>query len=717
MPKRKYHRKIYQKPKKWGLFFISEFFKFRNKNLFFVFKLLLASFSLFFFGSLFLFIYYGKDLPRPEKFTEKELAQSTKIFDRTGNFLLYEIYGEEKRTWVSLEKMPDYLKRAVITTEDKNFYNHRGLDFRAVIRAVLVDLKLGKPVQGASTITQQLIRSSFLSREKTLGRKTREIILTLELSRRYSRDQVLEWYLNQIPFGSNAYGVEAASQTFFKKPVSEISLAQAAALTALIRAPTYLSPYGEHKQELLERKDYILEKMFEGGHLSKEAAEGAKKEKLEFADVLQPIKAPHFVMYVKNYLVKKYGEEALKTKGFRAYTSLDWELQELAETAVKKGAERNLKYGAYNAALAAISPKTGEVLSLVGSADWYASNSYPAECQTKKNCLFEPKFDIATMGERQPGSAFKPFVYAKAFEKGYTPETILWDAETNFGDFGGKPYIPKNYDEKFRGPVTLRNALAQSLNVPSVKVLYLAGVKESIELSQKMGITTLNRPEGRYGLSLVLGGGEVKLLDMVSAYGVFAADGLRNPPVFVLKIIAPDGTVVEKNEKTPKRVLESETARLVNNVLSDNDARTPIFGPRSYLYFETYEVAAKTGTTQGYRDAWTVGYTPSIAAGVWAGNNDNSEPKIKKPGVSLAGSIWKDFMETALSRYQKESFVLPSKILTSKPVLNGVAENPAHSILHYVKKEDPQGPPPENPFDDPQYGPWENGIKDWLSGN
>ncbi len=700
MPKRRYYRKIYPGRRK------------KNKAVF-VLKLFAFCFLLFAFCSLFLFIYYVKDLPRPEIFTEKELDQSTKIFDRTGTVLLYEIYGEEKRTWVGLDKIPDYFKKAVIATEDKNFYQHPGVDIKGLIRAVLTDLKLGKPAQGGSTIVQQLIRSSFLSREKTLGRKTREIILTLEMSRRYTKDQILEWYLNQIPFGSNAYGAEAASQTFFGKSVSDISLAEAASLTAVIQSPSHLSPYGKNKQEMLVRKDYVLKIMAEEGYINKEEAEAAKKEELKFSEILQPINAPHFVFKVRDYLIKKYGKDTLEKKGFRVYTTLDWELQKTAEEAVKEGAKRNLKYGVYNAALVAITPKTGEVISLVGSADWYATSSEPEGCQSQKNCRFEPKFDIATLGERQPGSAFKPFVYAAAFEKGYTSETVVWDVKTNFGDFGGKPYIPQNYDKKFRGPISLRNALSQSLNIPSVKVLYLAGLKESIETAKKMGITTLNQPEGFYGLALVLGGGEVKLLDITSAYSVFATEGLQSPPVFILKITDPGGNIIEENKKTQKRVLDSEIARLINNILSDNEARTPIFGPVSSLYFENYSVAAKTGTTQDYKDAWTIGYTPSIAVGVWAGNNDNSEPKTKKAGVNTAGPIWRKFIETALLKYQKEDFIAPNKILTSKPVLNGVVENPPHSILHYVKKEDPQGETPLNPYNDPQYSMWEWGIKNW----
>jgi penicillin-binding protein 1A len=663
MPKRKYYRKIY--PKK-------SFFSHNKKRLFFTFlKILFFTFLSLSLSAISLFLYYAKDFPRPERFTERQLFQSTKIYDRSGEVLLYEIYGEEKRTVISLEKIPDYLKKAVIATEDANFYRHFGVDPRGIVRAILSDLKIGKPLYGGSTIPQQLIRSTFLTTQKTAERKTREIVLALELDRRYSKDQILEWYLNQIPFGQNAYGVEAASQTYFKKPVSEISLAEAAVLTALIKAPSYLSPYGEHKNELLERKDYVLDRMESLGFISHEDGERVKKEEIKFAEVLQPIKAPHFVFYIKDYLESKYGEDFLKERGLKVYTSLDWELQEIAEKAVKEGAKNNEKYKAFNTSLVAIDPKTGQVLAMVGSKDFFGS-PYPEGCIPGKNCLFEPQPNVTLLG-RQPGSAFKPFVYATAFKKGFDDKYIVIDEQTNFGNWGGEDYIPQNYDGKFRGPVTLRQALAQSLNVPSVKVLlnladseevFRSGEKpDSIKTAEDFGITTLKPP---YGPSIVLGGWEVKLLEMVSAYGVFAQDGLRLPLVSVIKIMDSNGNIIEENRKDPKRVLDAEVARLINNILSDNEARTPIFGPRSPLYFEQFEVAAKTGTTEKFRDGWIIGYTPSIVAGVWTGNNDGS-PMLKEPGVVLAGPIWRAFMEKALLKFPKENFPKPLEVKSETP--------------------------------------------------
>ena len=654
MAERKYYRETYSKKK---------------KKKFFIFKLLASCFLFFVFFFLFLFIYYAKDFPRPEKFNERQLAQSTKIYDRSGEVLLYEIYGEEKRTKVPLEIMPKHLQQAVLAAEDANFYSHFGIDLKGIARSILINFKIMKPVYGGSTIPQQLIRSTFLSSKKTVERKTREIVLAIELDRRYPKDQILEWYLNQVPFGQNTYGVEAASQTYFKKSVSEISVAEAAILAALIQAPSRLSPYGENKDNLLNRKNYILARMVKKGYLSEENKIEELKKELNFAKILQPIRAPHFTLWIKEYLEKKYGEDFLIEKGLRVYTSLDWELQEWAEKIVKEGVEKNKKSNAYNASFAAIDPKTGQILTIVGSADWYASNSYPEGCETsKQGCLFEPKYNVAVLGLRQPGSAFKPFVYATAFKKGFNGETVVIDEETNFGTWGGKEYIPQNYDNKFHGEITLREALSQSINVASVKVLldladspeaFQFGKKpDSVKTARDMGIATLKPP---YGPSIVLGGWEVKLLEMVSAYGVFAADGLRTEPVAILRIEDSVGNIIEENKKNQKRVLEKEPARIINDILSDNEARIPMFGARSPLYFEGYQVAAKTGTTQNWRDAWTIGYTPSIVAGIWVGNNNDS-PMSKKPGSMLAAPTWHKFMEKALLKFPKENFETPKPI-------------------------------------------------------
>ena len=462
-----------------------------------------------------------------------------------------------------------------------------------------------------------------------------------------------------------------------------------------------MSPYGGNLAELLARKDYVLDRMVKTKRIPKERSEDAKKEVLKFADTRHDIKAPHFIMYVKQYLEENYSDYFIKEKGLRVYTSLDWELQDFAEKTLSEAVKQNKKFNAHNAALVAINPRNGEVLSLVGSADWSA-DSYPEDCAPGLSCQFEPKVNTAMYGlGRQPGSAFKPFAYAAAFEKGLTPEMPIWDVPTEFNpdcDASAKEekdqyvldcYHPTNYKDIFRGQTTLRNALAQSVNVPSVKVLYLAGINKTINLAKEMGITTLDKPASWYGLSLVLGGGEVRLLDMVSAYGAFATEGYSVPPVFILKITDSQGNIIEENSKTPKRALDAQTARTINDVLSDNAARIPMFGVYSPLNFYDRQVAVKTGTTQDYRDAWAVGYTPSVAAGVWAGNNDNS-PIDQKPGAMLAAPIWRAFLEKALEKYPSGNFTKPEPT--------------------------PVGEPPEPlPEFDPQSQNWEQAIQSWLN--
>ena len=653
MPKRNLKRQIYREEK-------------RKKKLFFFLRLGLFAFCFFIFMGLAAFIFYAKDLPRPEKFTEKQVIQSTKIYDRTGQVLLYEIYGEEKRTLVPLETIPQYLKDAVIATEDADFYNHLGIDFKGILRSVLINLKLQKPSVGGSTIPQQLIRSTFFTTEKTAERKTREIVLALELDRRYSKDQILGWYLNQVPFGSNAYGAEAASQTFFNKPVSEASLEEAAVLAALIQAPSYYSPFGDNLEDLLARKDYVLDRMAQAGYIRENEALEAKTKEIAFVESPVQIKAPYFTLWIKSQLIEKYGEEFLRKNGLRVYTSLDWTIQQEAERALKEGVERNAAFNARNGGLVAIDPNKGEVLAMsVGTGNYYAE-PFPEGCQTGVDCLFDPKFNVAVGTKnnpgRQPGSAFKPFVYVTAFKKGANASTTIVDEETNFGLWGGDDYIPQNYDGKFRGEITLRNSLAQSINVPAVKVLLeIADSPEifrsgndpdSIKTAKDFGLTTLNPP---YGPSIVLGGWEVKLIEMVSAYGVFAAEGMRTPIVSILKIEDSNGNVLEENKKSARRVIEKEPVVIINDILSDNEARAPMFGSNSNLYFKDYEVAAKTGTTQDYKDAWAIGYTPSIVAGVWVGNN-NGASMTQKPAVSLAGPLFHDFLSSVLPLLPQKEF-------------------------------------------------------------
>jgi 1A family penicillin-binding protein len=674
---------------------------------------------------LLLFIYYTYDLPRPEKFTEARFIQSTKIYDRTGKTLLYDIYGEEKREIVSFEKISDNLKHAVIADEDARFYEHGGIDIQGILRAILVDIMSGSKSQGGSTITQQLIKSVYLTNQKSIGRKIREAVLSIELEEKYSKDQIFDWYLNAVPFGENAYGAEAAAQTYFNKPASDLTVAESALLTAILPSTTYYSPYGPHKAELLQRKDVVLNKMREQGYITDQQLDEAKNEKLVFAERTQSIKAPDFVLYVKKYLDNKYGEDYLKEKGLKVYTSLDYDLQQYTEQVVKDSDEANKVKNSNNTAIVVIDPKTGQILALMGSKDYFAK-PYPEGCDEKGpgNCLFDPKYDVATMGQRQPGSSFKPFVYATALKKGYTPNTVVWDTTTEFNpncdpsgnqntdSYGLACYHPQDYDGRNRGAVPLKEALGCSLNIPAVKVLYLAGIPDSLKTAKDFGITTLT-DVNNYGLSLVLGGGDVNLLEMASAYGVFATEGNYVPPVSILKIEDSEGNVIEENHPSPLKVLDTQVAREMNNILSDNNNRAPIFGYNSPLYLPGYQVAAKTGTTQSFKDGWTMGYTPFAVVGVWTGNNNNTPTKDE--GVGIAAPMWNKVMQKIVSSHSVENFTPPNPITGRSPALMGqLPAEDINTILYYVDRNNPLGPQPQNASSDPQYPLWQIGINNWL---
>ncbi|MBI2514968.1 transglycosylase domain-containing protein [Candidatus Wolfebacteria bacterium] len=675
----------------------------------------------------------ARDLPNPEQFEGRSVNQSTKIYDRTGAILLYEIHGEENRTVIPFEQIPDYAKRAAIAIEDQKFYEHEALDWRATIRAIIVNIWQGRISQGGSTITQQLVKNAFLTPERTFTRKVKEMILARWIEQKYSKDEILNLYLNQISYGANAYGLEAASQTYFGKPAKDLKLEEAATLAALPKAPSYYSPWGPRASELEARKNYILEQMLKLGFIDEEEKSRAQGNKLKFASPsLGSIKAPHFVMMVRDYLNNRYGEEAVEREGLKVITTLDYRLQEIAERVVKSGAARNSElYNGRNASLVAQDPKTGQLLALVGSK-YYFGDSEPEGC-VPGACQFEGNFNVASQGLRQPGSSFKPFAYAAAFRLGYPAETMLFDLPTEFSTYGNicpltninfekdndLCFHPENFDHKFRGPVSLRGALAQSINVPSVKVLYLVGIPEAVKTASAFGITTLTDPS-RYGLSLVLGGGEVKLIDMVSAYSVFSQEGVKHRQSFILEIKDANGNILEKYLDNAEAVADPEYIRLINDILSDSEARSPLFqNSLNLTTFPDRDAALKTGTTNDYRDAWAMGYTPSLTVGVWAGNNNN-KPMQKQAGSILAAvPIWHAFLEEALSYYPQETFTRPEPSIREKPMLNGQysAGNEAHTILYYVNKNDPLGPIPQNPESDSQFFNWEIPVREWIKNN
>ncbi len=696
--------------------------------------------SIFTIGALLLWI-STFTIPTLDSFDESKIHQSTKIYDRTGAILLYDVFQSQRRTVVPFDQISQNIKKATLAIEDNDFYNHGGIKFTSIMRALLSDIFTLHFNQGGSTITQQVVKNSLLTSEKKISRKIKELVLAIELEKVMTKDQILDLYLNEIPYGGSIYGVEEASQTFFNKKASDLSLAESAYLAAIPQAPSFYSPYGKNTDKLENRKNLVLSEMLKNKFISDTEYKAALKEKVALIPKGEGgIKAPHFVMYVKDQLEQKYGKNVLEEGGLKVITTLDYGLEQKAEElAAKYAIENKKKFNAENLALVAIDPKTGQVLTMVGSRDYFDKE-------------IQGNFNVA-LAHRQPGSSFKPFAYATAFNKGYTPDTVLFDAQTEFSTScspDGKPlspsancYMPQNYDNTFRGPITMRNALAQSINIPAIKTLYLAGMGDVLQLAKDMGITSLTNVN-QYGLTLVLGGGEVSLLDMTSAYSVFANSGVRNPYTAILEVKDKDGKVLEQYQSNPTQVLSEETASKISNILSDNDARTPVYGPRSLLYFPDKDVAVKTGTTNDYKDAWIIGYSPTIAVGAWAGNNDNS-PMEKKIAGLIISPFWNAYMNEALKVMPDEKFKdpTPDDSLELPPVLRGKWQGGTsyfvdkisggaatsltppevieerltggiHDILYWIDKDHPRDKKVNAPGDDPQFKYWEYGVQKWL---
>lgn len=592
------------------------------------------------------FFIYKYQMPDVDSMRKVKNPQTSVIYDRTGENALYEIHGEENRKILSHDQIPDIVRMATIATEDKSFYSHMGVDFLSIIRAMKVNFERKGIFQGGSTITQQLARNVFLSREKTLTRKLKEALIAFKIESNFTKDEILDLYLNEVPYGSNAYGIESAAETFFKKPVGELTLDEAVFLASLPKAPTYYSPYGNHREELKKRQEKIYEKIEEMELVSDKDIKKYKEINTlaKVAPFREPITAPHFVFYVIEELEKKYGREFLEVGGLRVVTSLDLDLQKSGEKAVSQGAAANLSRRATNAALVALDPKSGEILAMVGSKDYF-------------NDAEDGQVNV-TIQPRQPGSSIKPVIYATAFEKGFEPESLVADEPTDFGpDGSGKDYIPQNYDGKFHGVLPMRKTLAMSLNVPAVKTLEAVGIDSAIDMAHRLGITTFNDRK-RYGLSLAIGGAEVKPIDLTAAFSVFANDGVKNDPKAILHIYDSGGKEIENLEKDAgKQVMSPQVARKIDSILSDNSARSPIFGQNNPLYVPGKAVAAKTGTTQEFRDAWTVGFTPDIAVGVWCGNNNGRPMAAGSDGVFVAAPIWRKFIDSLPQKYFTGSFI------------------------------------------------------------
>lgn len=663
-------------------------------------------------------------LPDLSNFEARKIANSSKILDRTGEVVLYDINQGVRRTEIPLSEMGESIKNATIAIEDEHFYEHGGIRPTSILRAMLVNVSSGSLSQGGSTITQQIIKNTLLNTKKTITRKIKEVVLAVKLERYFSKDQILSIYLNDNPYGGTIYGIEEASSAFFNKHAKDLTVAEAAYLAAIPKAPSYYSPFGKNKDKLDVRKNTVLKKMLDLGYINKDEYEKAKNEAVVFNTQAQnSIKAPHFVFYILDYLQQKYGEDVMESGGYTITTTLDYDLQKKAEEIVKrKSLENEKSFRASNSALLAMDAKNGQILSMVGSRDYFDKN-------------IDGAFNVVT-AKRQPGSSFKPIVYATGFKKGYTPETVLFDVSTEFSTTCKTDpktcYNPNDFDGLFKGPMTVRNALIESRNVPAVKMLYLVGLDSALDMAKSLGVTGLG-DKSKYGLSLVLGGGEVSLLDMTTAYGVFANGGVKNQATGILEVKDRKGNIVEKFEALPTEVLDKNISLQISDIISGTSYALP-------------GTAAKTGTTDDNRDAWVMGYTPNVVVGVWSGNNDN---KSMTKGSAISVPTWREFMSEVLKKYPAQVFEKPLQdpdYYSLKPVLRGVwlgnktvwidkttgklaTENTpmeareekvvtnVQDILYWVEKSNPRGPIPNNPYSDPQFSLWNEAVQKWWQEN
>lgn len=631
--------------------------------------LLLVVTVIFGFGSVFLviglasgayLIAVNSSLPNYQEIENRNVPESSKLYSRDGT-LLYEFYGEYKRSKVSLDKISPTLKNATIAIEDKDFYNHGAISLPSIARAMLANSKSGAVSQGGSTITQQFAKNALLDRQKLYSRKVREVLLAYKIESHFSKDAILELYLNEIPYGRNSYGAEAASKTYFGKSATELSLAESAYLAALPQAPSFYSPTGANTEALDNRKDLVLQKMFEQGYISEQDMYQAKTAQVAFLPATNKMIAPYYVSWVRNYLVDKYGTEFLKEGGLKVYSSLDLNLQKLAEQVVKEGAEINkTKYRAYNAAIVAVDPVTNKVVAMAGGKDYFGE-AEPSGCKVGKNCKFEPNVNVAS-SMRQPGSSFKPYAYLTAFkpEFGYTPLSKVLDVPTSFGTAGGRPYIPRNYDGSSHGLITIRKALAGSLNVPAVRTLAAVGVENVVATAKSLGITS---PLKNCGLSLVLGGCEVQLVDHVTAFSVLANGGKGDLSSPFIRIEDKHGKTLESSSGNPEQIVNPEAVYELISIMTDDLSRQYVFGKKNPLTLPDRVVAAKTGTTQNWKDGWTLGFTPQLAVGVWTGNNDSSLMRAGADGVFTAAPIWHKFMEAAMAGQPVKDFEVPAGVI------------------------------------------------------
>ena len=653
----------------------------------------LAKYSFFGFLGLILlmivlFIWYGRDLPAPGKLIAAQANQSSGIYDRNGT-LLYSVYQNQNRIYVNLKGIPKYLQEGTIAIEDKNFYTNQGFSVTGYLRAIR-DIVLLRGISGGSTLTQQLVKNVLLTSEQSIPRKIKELMLSIQVDRRYSKDQILEMYLNDVGYGGTAVGVQAASQVYFNKDVKDLDLAQSAFLAGLPQSPTTYSPFSGNKY-YVDRTQEVLNAMASQGYITQKQADSAASEikKEQFSESNTGIKAPHFVFYVKQALIKQFGEQAVESGGLRVKTTLDYKIESQAEKIVKEEIAKDKSLNVGNGAAMVTNPKTGEILAMVGSQDYF---------NTKNDGNFN-----AAISFRQPGSSLKPVTYAVGLTRGYTASTVFMDAATNFkATDSEKDYIPVNYDGKYRGPIQMRFALANSINVPAVKMLAMVGVKNVMQQAYNMGIGNWEPTDANLkdvGYSLVLGGRDVRLIDEMQTYGVFANGGLKQPLVSILEVDDSRGNVLYKyNPPSPQRVLAANVSFIISHILLDNTARSAEFGLYSQLVVAGHSnVSVKTGTTNDIRDNWTLGYTPSYVVGVWVGNNNNAPMSKVASGITGAAPIWNRIISYVLKGKPDEQPQKPDDVVAVLVDAYGgglpVSGRPTRSE-YYIKGTEPTGPSP-----------------------
>ena len=622
----------------------------------------LGLFLLIFLGYTYFTFQAAISLPSPKRLLAADQPLTTEFYDRSGK-LLYRLYEGRNRTLVKLEDLPPYLIQATIAIEDKNFYYHPGFDPLAITRAIYQNFK-GESMQGASTITQQLIKNSLLTPERSYLRKLKEVFLAFWAERIYSKAEILQMYFNEAPYGGPAWGIEAGAQAYFGKSARDLSIAEATYLAGLPASPTNYSPFGIHPERAKKRQKEVLGRMVEDKYISQVEADKVLAEPLGVKDQQTFILAPHFVMYVRDYLSKKYGPRVVSQGGLKVTTTLDVGLQAQVEEIVKDEVEKLVSLNVQNGAAMVTDAKTGQILSMVGSKNY-----------------FEPNFGNfnVTLSLRQPGSSIKPVTYAAAFKQGYSPGNTILDSPVSFRDQWGNVYSPLNYDQKFHGPVSIRTALGSSYNIPAVKMLATVGMDKMIQTAKDLGITTFN-DMNRFGLSLTLGGGEVRMIEMMGVYGSFADSGVRHKPTPILKVTDSNGNTLDEYKDSGQRVLQDEIAYLITNILSDNNARTPAFGPNSKLNISGYQVAVKTGTSDNKRDNWIFGYSPDFIVGVWVGNPDNSPMnQALTSGVTGAAPAWNRIMKGILPTRQASLFKRPAGI--TEGIIDGRKDFVAAGIL------------------------------------